>query len=61
VARALELLRVDVAATVQTEMPESMSAFYRKWGFVEVGAQVFRLGRDVQNDVVMQRSVNDGT
>jgi GNAT superfamily N-acetyltransferase len=30
-------------------------AFYRKWGFVEVGTQVFQLGRDRQNDVVMQR------
>jgi GNAT superfamily N-acetyltransferase len=30
-------------------------AFYQKWGFVEVGTQVFQLGRDLQNDVVMQR------
>jgi GNAT superfamily N-acetyltransferase len=31
-------------------------AFYRSWGFVEVGTQVFQLGRDRQNDVVMQRA-----
>ena len=30
-------------------------AFYEKWGFVEVGTQVFQLGRDRQNDIVMQR------
>ena len=28
-------------------------AFYRKWGFVEVGAQEFRLGDEVQRDLVM--------
>ena len=32
-------------------------AFYRKWGFVEVGAHVFMLGSDAQTDVVMQRLV----
>jgi GNAT superfamily N-acetyltransferase len=32
-------------------------AFYRQWGFVEVGAQLFRLGDDLQNDLLMQRPV----
>jgi GNAT superfamily N-acetyltransferase len=33
-------------------------AFYRKWGFVEVGTQVFELGDDLQNDLLMQRPVD---
>jgi diamine N-acetyltransferase len=32
-------------------------AFYRKWGFRDVGAQAFRLGGDLQTDRVMERSV----
>jgi len=32
-------------------------AFYRKWGFAEVGAQTFRLGGDLQRDLVMARPV----
>jgi diamine N-acetyltransferase len=28
-------------------------AFYKKWGFVAVGDQVFSLGRDSQRDIVM--------
>jgi diamine N-acetyltransferase len=32
-------------------------AFYRKWGFIEVGTQTFQLGSDLQTDVVMQRAV----
>ena len=32
-------------------------AFYRKWGFVEVGTNTFRLGDDLQNDLLMQRPV----
>lgn len=32
-------------------------AFYRKWGFVEVGTTVFQLGNDLQTDVLMQRAV----
>jgi ribosomal protein S18 acetylase RimI-like enzyme len=31
-------------------------AFYRKWGFVEVGTQIFKLGNDLQNDLLMARS-----
>lgn len=29
-------------------------AFYERWGFVEVGAEVFRLGDDDQKDLLMQ-------
>jgi ribosomal protein S18 acetylase RimI-like enzyme len=32
-------------------------AFYHKWGFVEVGKQIFQLGDDLQNDFLMQRAV----
>jgi ribosomal protein S18 acetylase RimI-like enzyme len=30
-------------------------AFYRKWGFEQVGTQTFQLGEDLQNDLVMAR------
>jgi ribosomal protein S18 acetylase RimI-like enzyme len=33
--------------------------FYRQWGFVEVGTQLFQLGDDLQNDLLMQRSLNE--
>lgn len=33
-------------------------AFYAKWGFTAVGRQVFLVGRDAQNDVVMSRRVS---
>ena len=29
--------------------------FYRKWGFVEAGTQIFLLGDDPQNDILMKR------
>ena len=32
-------------------------AFYRKWGFIDVGTQSFLLGSDLQTDLVMQRPV----
>jgi diamine N-acetyltransferase len=32
-------------------------AFYRKWGFAEVGSQVFQLGDDPQQDLLMARAV----
>jgi len=31
--------------------------FYRKWGFVETGTQIFQLGDDLQNDLLMKRRV----
>jgi hydroxymethylpyrimidine pyrophosphatase-like HAD family hydrolase/GNAT superfamily N-acetyltransferase len=34
-------------------------AFYRKWGFRESGTQAFRLGEDVQHDLLMARPVDD--
>lgn len=33
-------------------------AFYRKWGFAEAGTQTFQLGDELQNDFLMQRSIN---
>jgi diamine N-acetyltransferase len=33
-------------------------AFYRKWGFEQVGSHVFKLGDDLQTDLLMQRSVH---
>ena len=35
-------------------------AFYRKWGFEQVGTQTFQLGEDVQNDWLIVRSVSPG-
>ena len=35
------------------------TAFYRKFGFVEVGDHVFTLGSDHQRDIVMARAVVD--
>ncbi len=32
-------------------------AFYRRWGFVEVGRQIFQLGADPQTDLVLQRQI----
>jgi GNAT superfamily N-acetyltransferase len=32
-------------------------AFYRKWGFVEVGTHIFQLGDDRQTDILMQRQI----
>lgn len=32
-------------------------AFYQRWGFQQVGAHEFRLGQDVQTDLIMQRTV----
>lgn len=32
-------------------------AFYKKWGFVVTGAQGFKLGADLQSDLIMQRRV----
>lgn len=33
-------------------------AFYRQWGFVEVGTQVFQLGDDPQRDLLMAKAVS---
>lgn len=34
-------------------------AFYRKCGFVQVGAHVFRLGDDAQTDLIMRRMISE--
>lgn len=34
-------------------------AFYQRWGFVDVGAQTFTLGHDVQSDRVMARRATE--
>lgn len=39
------------------ERNERAQAFYRKWGFRDVGAQAFRLGGDLQTDRVMERPI----
>jgi GNAT superfamily N-acetyltransferase len=39
------------------ERNERGIAFYQKWGFAVVGTQAFQLGSDVQNDLLMQRAV----
>jgi GNAT superfamily N-acetyltransferase len=35
-------------------------AFYKKWGFEVVGNQPFRLGDDLQHDLLMARSIEPG-
>jgi GNAT superfamily N-acetyltransferase len=32
-------------------------AFYRKWGFFEVGTHIFQLGDDAQTDLLMKRTL----
>jgi diamine N-acetyltransferase len=39
------------------ERNERAKAFYRKWGFREVGTQIFQLGSDSQTDILMERSI----
>ncbi len=34
-------------------------AFYQRWGFVDVGAQSFQLGSDLQTDRVMARRIQE--
>ncbi len=31
--------------------------FYRRWGFTEIGSHPFRLGDDLQTDILMQRAI----
>jgi GNAT superfamily N-acetyltransferase len=40
------------------ERNERAIAFYRKWGFVEVGSHVFKLGDDPQRDLLMARATD---
>ncbi len=39
------------------ERNEPAIAFYRRWGFEEVGTQIFLLGTDEQNDLILARPV----
>ncbi len=34
-------------------------AFYRKWGFEVVGSHVFQMGDEAQNDLLMERSLQE--
>jgi ribosomal protein S18 acetylase RimI-like enzyme len=65
VARDLMSACIDEATSHRSDVvwlgvwernPRAM-AFYRKFGFREVGEQVFRLGNDPQRDIVMARPV----
>jgi ribosomal protein S18 acetylase RimI-like enzyme len=49
--------RSDVAWLGVWERNPRAIAFYRKFGFVEVGEQVFPLGSDPQRDIVMARQM----
>jgi ribosomal protein S18 acetylase RimI-like enzyme len=49
--------RSDVAWLGVWEQNPRAIAFYRKFGFVEVGEHVFLLGRDRQRDIVLARPV----
>lgn len=39
------------------EHNERAKAFYRKWGFREVGSHVFQLGSDAQTDLLLERAL----
>ena len=39
------------------ERNSQAQVFYRKWGFVKAGTQIFQLGDDPQTDLVMKRPV----
>ena len=52
-ARGCDVIWLDV-----WERNERAIAFYQKWGFEEVGTQPFRLGNDVQKDLLMARPVS---
>lgn len=54
-ARGFEMMWLGV-----WERNERAIGFYRKWGFEEVGEQVFMLGEERQRDVVMGRGTADG-
>ena len=41
------------------ERNERAQAFYRKWNFRTVGEHMFRLGSDLQRDLVMERSLGE--
>jgi len=49
-ARGCDVIWLDV-----WEQNKRAIEFYRQWGFVVIGAQPFRLGNDLQNDLLMAR------
>lgn len=51
-AKGCDVIWLDV-----WEKNERACAFYQKWGFKQVGSQPFRLGDDVQVDLLMERPV----
>jgi ribosomal protein S18 acetylase RimI-like enzyme len=51
--------RSDVVWLGVWERNPKAIAFYRKFGFHELGEQVFRVGSDAQRDIVMARPVVD--
>ena len=51
--------RLDVVWLGVWERNSRAIAFYKKWGFLEVGEHTFQLGRDFQRDIVMARPVAD--
>ena len=58
-ARARALGRATIYLAVWERNARAI-AFYRKFGFREVGAQPFQLGKDTQTDQVMMRGLEDG-
>lgn len=58
--RQAEQARCDTIWLDVWERNPRARAFYARWGFVEVGTQTFVLGRDVQNDLLLQRPVRAG-
>lgn len=57
VAEAAALGRHTLWLGVWEHNPRAI-AFYRKCGFVEIGAHTFQLGDDAQTDRIMQRAIN---
>jgi predicted N-acetyltransferase YhbS len=60
VARCLEIAHDAGYAAVWLstwKLNDRANAFYRKWGFREVGEQPFVVGEDVQEDFIMARIV----
>lgn len=57
---AIERARMEGFATlwlgVWDQNPRAM-AFYKKWGFAEVGSHGFQLGNDAQTDLVYSRAI----
>jgi ribosomal protein S18 acetylase RimI-like enzyme len=57
----MNVVRSDVAWLGVWEHNPRAIAFYRKFGFAEVGEHIFPLGSDPQRDIVMARPVAGGS